>query len=117
MREIVFYTTVSGQCPVKKFIDSLTAKQSRKVTWVLSLIEELPTVSTVYFKKLKNTDDIWEVRVGYGNDIFRILGFFDGSRLLVLNHAFQKKTQKLPKKVIKVAETRKQDYLDRRKSE
>ena len=111
----MFYKTPSGKYPVKEFLNSLTSKQSQKVTWVLNLIEELPTVSTTYFKKLTNTDDIWEVRAVFGNDIFRILGFFDGSQLLVLNYAFQKKTQKTPRQAIEVAEKRKQDYFGRKK--
>ncbi|NQT71806.1 MAG: type II toxin-antitoxin system RelE/ParE family toxin [Chloroflexi bacterium] len=37
----------------------------------------------------------------------RILGFFAGKSILVLNHAFQKKTQKTPAKHIKLAESRK----------
>ncbi|MDX8392818.1 MAG: type II toxin-antitoxin system RelE/ParE family toxin, partial [Mariprofundaceae bacterium] len=60
-----------------------------------------------------NTDDIWEVRVQVGNNIFRLLGFLDGGNLVILNHAFQKKTQKTPKREIYTAETRKQDYLNR----
>jgi len=72
------------------------------VTWTLKLIEDLPSIPSQYFKKLVNTDDIWEVRIIYKNDIFRILGFFDGSKIIVLNHAFQKKTQKVPSQAIKL---------------
>jgi len=50
----------------------------------------------------------------FGNNIFKILGFFDGSKLIVLNHAFQKKTQKTPLQAIKTAEARKRDYFKRR---
>ena len=71
-------------------------------------------VPVQYFKKLVNTDDIWEVRIQVGNNIFRILGFLEEDRLVVLNHAFQKKTQKTPKKEIKKAEERKKDYLSRK---
>jgi len=81
---------------------------------VLNLIEEQERVSTVYFKKLISTDDIWEVRVQSGNNIFRLLGFLDGNELVILTHAFQKKTQKTPGKEIKIAEKRKKDYLNRR---
>ncbi|WLE99063.1 MAG: type II toxin-antitoxin system RelE/ParE family toxin [Candidatus Electrothrix sp. GW3-4] len=115
-REIILYETASGKCPVEEFLDSLTGQQARKVAWVLELIEELPTVPTNYLKKLVSTDDIWEVRVGAGNNIFRLLGFFDGQKLIVLDHAFQKKTQKTPKRDIKTAEARKKDYF-RRKTE
>ena len=81
---------------------------------MLNLIEEQERVSTVYFKKLISTDDIWEVRVQSGNNIFRLLGFLDGNELVILTHAFQKKTQKTPRNEIKIAEKRKKDYLNRR---
>ncbi|MCW5202017.1 type II toxin-antitoxin system RelE/ParE family toxin [Desulfobulbus sp. US4] len=45
-----------------------------------------------------------------------MLGFFDGRKLIVLDHAFQKKTQKIPKRDIQTAEARKKDYF-RRKTE
>jgi len=102
--------------PVEAFLDSLQSKQAQKVAWVLQLIEDLDVIPVQYFKKLVNTDGIWEVRIQVGSNIFRILGFLDGDQLIVLNHAFQKKTQKTPKKVIKLAETRKRNYLDRRRS-
>ncbi len=114
MREIKFYKSKSGKCPVEGFIDTLSSKQSQKVTWVLQLIEELPSVPSKYLKKLVNTDDIWEVRIVMATDTFRLLGFFDGSHLIVLNHAFQKKSQKTPRQAIKTAEKRKQDYFNRR---
>lgn len=53
MRKIIFYKTASGTCPIEKFLDSLSAKQSQKITWVLKLIEELPTVPARYFKKTR----------------------------------------------------------------
>ena len=114
MRGIHFYRTESDFCPVEEFLDSLTAKQAQKAAWVMQLIEEIDLVPVQYFKKLVNTDDIWEVWIQVGNNIFRILGFLDDERLVVLNHAFQKKTQKTPKKEIKIAEKRKKDYLSRR---
>lgn len=97
-------------------MNSLNPKQAQKVTWTLKLIEELASIPSQYFKKLVNTDDIWEVRIIYKSDIFRILGFIDGSKLVVLNYAFQKKTQKTPQQAIKTAEERKRDYFERRKA-
>jgi len=114
MREIRFYRSESGSCPVEEFLDSLSGKQAQKITWVLQLIEEMDIIPTQYFKKLVNTDDLWEVRVQAGNNIFRLLGFMEGEALVVLNHGFQKKTQKTPKKEIQVAEARKKDYLKRK---
>ena len=75
------------------------------------MIEQINIVPSKYFKKLKGTDNIWEIRVQQGNNIFRILGFFDGKELVVLNHAFIKKSQKIPQKEIAVAEKRKRNYF------
>ena len=113
MREIVFYRTRSGSCPVEEFLDSLSSKQAQKAVWVLQLIEEFDNIPSQYFKKMVDTDELWEVRIQSGGNIFRILGFFNGDNLLVLNHGFQKKTQKTPRKAIKLAEERKKDYLNR----
>ena len=116
MRTVNFYRTTEGRCPVAEFLDSLSSKETQKVAWVLRLIEDLELVPSTYLKKLVNTDDIWEVRVQVGGNIFRLLGFFDHGDLVVLNHGFQKKTQKTPAKDIKIAEQRRQDYLQRRLS-
>lgn len=117
MREVTFYRTESGNCPIEHFLDSLTARESVKVTWTLGLIEDLDVVPKQYFKKLTDTDDIWEIRVRVGRNNFRILSFFDGPRLVVLNHAFSKQTRKIPKSDIQLAEKRKRDYFRRKKSE
>jgi len=114
MREIRFYRTELGTCPVEEFLDSLTGKQAQKVIWVLQLIEEMDLIPVQYFKKLVNTDDLWEVRVQMGNNIFRLLGFLEENKVVILNNAFQKKTQKTPKKEIQLAEARKKDYLKRK---
>ena len=114
-REVIFYTTTGGRSPVEEFLDALSPKQAQKVVWVLHLIEDLDVVPGQYFQKMVSTDDIWEVRIKVGSDIFRLLGFLDGPKLVVLSHAFQKKTQKTPRQAIQVAEERKQDYFRRKR--
>ena len=115
VREIAFYKTSGGKSPVEDFLDTLSSKQAQKVIWVLNLIEDLEIIPRQYFKKMVNTDDLWEVKVKIGSNIFRILCFFDGSKLIVLSHAFQKKTEKTPKQAIKLAEQRKYDYFRRKR--
>jgi phage-related protein len=60
------------------------------------------------------TNDIWEARVDVGRNTFRLLGFFHGQELIILTNSFQKKSQKIPLKEIKLAEKRKKEYLSRR---
>jgi phage-related protein len=113
--EINFYRTRTGGCPVEAFLDSLAGKQAQKVAWTLQLIEELDRVPSKYLEKMTGTDDIWEVRVEFGGNIFRLLGWLDG-RALILGHGFQKKTQKTPAKEIETAEQRKHDYFNQKEA-
>ena len=93
----------------------MTGKQAQKVLWVLQLVEELDIVPRQYFKKLVDREGIWEVRIQLGNDIFRLLSFFDGGSLLILTNGFAKKTQKTPPQETALAIRRKEEYLARRR--
>ena len=115
MRRVDFYRLPNRKSPVEAFLDSLTGKQAQKVLWVLQLIEELDVVPRQYFKKLVDSEDIWEARIQFGNDVFRLLGFFDGGTLLILTNGFAKKAQKTPPQEIALAVRRKEEYLARRK--
>jgi len=114
MRKILFYKTGSGKCPVQEYLDTLSDKQVTKGAWVLKLIREIDPGPSNSFKKLINTDNIWEARADVGRDTFRLLGFFHGRELVILTNSFQKKSQKTPAKEIKLAERRKKEYLNRR---
>jgi len=117
MKTISFYRKASGNCPVKDCLDTLTDVQTTKIAWVLKLIREIDRIPAKYFKKLVNTDDIWEVRVDVGKDTFRLLGFFYGQELIILTNSFQKKSRKTPTKEIRLAEKRKNEYLSRRQTD
>lgn len=71
MRVIKFYRTESGNCPVEDFLNDLPEKQSKKIAWTLRVVRDLEQVPIQYLKKLKSTDDIWEVRATIGNNTFR----------------------------------------------
>ena len=114
MREIIFYKTESGESPIEKFLDALSAKETKKVTWVLQIVETMNIVPVQYFKKLDGTDEIWEVRIDFGGNTFRLFGFFDKGDLIILTNGFAKKTQKVPASEINLAEQRKKDYLNRK---
>lgn len=110
MRRIDFYKTATGVSPVDEFLDTLSDTQTKKILWVMKLVRELDPVPSQYFTKLVTTDDIWEVRVQIGGNIFRLLGFIEGDRLVILTNGFQKKTQKTPRREIELAEARKREY-------
>ncbi len=85
--------------------------------WVLRLIRELERVPSSYFKKLRGSEEIWEVRIDSGNNTFRILGFFHGQHLVVLAGGFKKKTKKTPKNEIRLSERRRRNFLKRKEYE
>lgn len=93
-----------------KFYVQQTNKVQKKILWTLRIIEELNEIPKIYFKHLKNTSGIYEIRVRSGNNIFRIFCFFDTDKLIVIGHGFQKKSQKTPQNQIKRAEQIKLDY-------
>jgi phage-related protein len=115
MREIFFYRSAAGACPVEDFVEGLGPKQAKKIAWVLKLVKELSIVPLQYLKKLEGAGDIWEIRADFGGDAFRFLGFWDSGRLIILTNAFAKKTQRTPPREIALAEQRKRDYLNRKR--
>lgn len=114
MPEMNFYQAESGKYPVMDFLDSLNGKQTQKIAWVLELFEEMSIVPKQYFKKLKNTENIWEIRIIFSGDIFRLLGFLDVNNNFVLTNGFIKKSQKTPQSEINLAEERKRNYYERK---
>jgi len=114
-RTVTFYRTADGKCPVQNFLDSLSGKVARKVTWVLNLLEDLDTVPSTYFKKLVESEEIWECRIAFGSNAYRIFCFFAGGSVVVLTHGLVKKSRKTPKAEIERAEAYRRDFLKRRK--
>jgi phage-related protein len=74
------------------------------------LVEELERVPETHLKHLENTDGLYEIRVQFGSDIFRIFCFFDQGKLVVVANGFQKKTQKTPEREIELALKIKAEY-------
>jgi phage-related protein len=113
-KTVIFYKTIEGKCPVKDFLDSLPGKVAQKVAWVLSLLEDLEVVPSTYFKKLVGTEEIWECRIQFASNAYRIFCFFEGNSVVILTHGFTKKTRKTPQQEIERAEAYRRDYLKRR---
>jgi phage-related protein len=115
MREVEFYRTRSGRSPVDEFLIGLPPMAAGKIRWVLEVALTVDFVSAEYLKKLRGTDNLWEVRVRHGGNAYRLLSFLDGARLIVVLSAFAKKTERVPPLEIELAYQRRRDYLDRKK--
>jgi hypothetical protein len=88
-RNIIFYKDY-----FQKFFVKQKDKVKDKIIWTFELIEELQQVPETYLKHVEDTDGLYEIRIHFGNDIFRIFCFFDKSKFSCCNKRFTKEKPK-----------------------
>ena len=110
--QIEFYETERGNCPVEDFFKEIKdEKLKSKLCARITLLSEKGKYLIIpYAQKLKNTNDIWELRLKYKKNQYRILYFIAQNNKIILVHAFIKKTQKTPDQHKRIAEERKRDW-------
>ncbi len=94
------------------FYNQQDNKVQEKIEYVFDLIRFEDRVPIKFFKFLEGSDGIYEVRVITAFKSIRILCFFDKGELVVLTNCFVKKSQKTPRKEIKLAEKLKKEYFN-----
>lgn len=109
-RKIIFYKNYFIE-----FYKNQDEKVKSKIQYVFELIKQVDRVPEKFLKHLEGTEGLFEIRVEYQSDIFRIFCCFDEGRLVVLFNGFQKKTQKTPKKEIDKAERFMKEYFQSKK--
>ena len=67
---------------------------------------------SLIFKHLTDTDGLYEIRIVYGSNQYRILSFFDEGNLIIIMNGFEKKSQKTPANELKLAEKLKKEYFN-----
>jgi phage-related protein len=92
------------------FYEDQTDDVQRKIEWTLNLLRTIDRIPKKYFEHMTGTDGLFEVRIEFSGNIFRIFAFFDKGNLIVLGNGFQKKTQKTPKEEIIKALKIKKEY-------
>ncbi|NDV60086.1 type II toxin-antitoxin system RelE/ParE family toxin [Bacteroides sp. 519] len=85
------------------FLSCQRPKVVSKILQILRIIEQVERVPANHLKYVEDTDGLFEIRVKFGSDIFRIFCFFEAGKLVVLLSGFQKKSQKTPPEEIKRA--------------
>jgi phage-related protein len=106
MRKVIAYKEYFAD-----FYKAQNEKVREKIGYVLDMVRFERQVPKKFFKYLENTNGIYEARVITTFKSIRILCFFDDGNLVVLVNCFLKKTQKTPRKEIKLAEKLKKEYL------
>ena len=109
-RTIIFYEQY-----FLEFYKSLDDKVKEKVKYVLELIRQVERVPEKFLAPMTGCEGLFEIRVEYQSNIYRIFCCFDQGQLVVLFNAFQKKTQKTPKVEIERAMRLKNEYFQTKK--
>jgi phage-related protein len=82
------------------FLLSQPLKVQDKIFKIIEAVESLEHIPSHYLKLISGTNGLYEVRIQFASNIWRIFCFFDEDRLVILLNGFQKKTEKTPKQEI-----------------
>ncbi len=97
------------------FMAKLSEKEQLKIRRALLLFSDTEKIPSHFIKYIE--DDIYEFRVNYENNEFRIFFIYDGEKLVILFNAFRKKTQKTPRSEIVKANRLKQEYYEEKNAD
>lgn len=109
-RQIIFYKSY--------FVDfylEQPEKVQEKMDYALKIVRNVQNVPKKFFDYITGTDGLYEIRVEFESNIYRIFCCFDKGNLVILFNGFQKKTQKTPKKEIDLALQLKYEYFNLKK--
>ena len=104
-REIIFYKNY-----FKEFYVAQNEKVRRKIAQTLVWLQTLDRLPVTILRSIEGKKGLYEVRIEFGGDIFRVFCCFDKGSLVILLNGFQKKTQKTPQSEIDKAEKLMKEY-------
>ena len=100
-----------------KFYKSRDQKTQQKIEFVLDILRFEQKIPEKFFKHLKGSGGLYEIRILTQQGNIRIISFFDKGNLIILMNCFMKKGKKVPLQEIKLAQKLKQEYLNENYSE
>lgn len=110
--QLIAYEKINGEVPVEEFLDSINPKMRAKIYGLMEILQEKGNMLREPYSKHLD-DGIYELRCKFGSDVTRVLYFFYYDGKIVMTNGFVKKTQKTPKKEIKLAKDRRKDFIER----
>lgn len=106
-REIRFYKNY-----FKEFFIDQEEKVRRKILQVLVWIQTIDRLPVSIFKSIQGKKGLYEIRIEFAGNIYRIFCCFDKDSLVILFNGFQKKTQKTPLDEIEKADRLRREYFE-----
>lgn len=99
------------------FYNDQPDKVKDKIEHVLFVISVAERIPAKFFQHMTGTDGLYEIRVEYQGNIYRIFSCFDEGKLVVLFNGFQKKSQKTPTgEIEKALKIKTKYFIDKVKS-
>jgi len=95
-----------------EFYARQNAKAQAKIDYVFDVIETSEIVPSRFLRHITGVLSLYEIRIEYQGNIYRVFCCFDEGKLVVLFNAFQKKTEKTPQKEIEQAIRLKKEYFN-----
>lgn len=108
--KIKFYKNDLGKEPVRIWLKTLQRDSRKAIGKDIMTVQYGWPIGMPVVKALSGHKKLWEIRTELKDGISRIL-FTIYQDVIVLLHGFIKKSQKMPKKEIDIAEKRKKSFL------
>ncbi len=105
-REIVFYKHY-----FKEFYIKQSEKIRKKIAQTLLWLQTVDKLPVSILKRIQGRKGLYEIRVEYNSNIYRIFCCFDKGNLVILLNGFQKKTNRTPINEIDKAEKLMNEYF------
>src|SRR5574344_487585 len=99
------------------FFNQQTEKIKEKIDYVLFTVTVSERIPKKFFEHITGTDGLYEIRIEFQSNIYRIFCCFDEGKVVVLFNGFQKKSQKTPQNEIEKAIKIKNEYFEKKKTE
>lgn len=97
-----------------EFYQKQDKKVKDKIQYIFELLKQVERVPKKFLEHLTGTDGLYEIRIEYQSNIYRIFCCFDEGKLVVLFNGFQKKTQKTPIKELDKAKKLMKAYFEQK---
>jgi len=99
----------------KDFFDTLDKGTQEKVLYGMLLLKTQERLPSKFVKHIK--EGLYELRIEWQGNIYRIFFCFDEGQIVVLFNGFQKKTQKTPDNEIDKALKLKKEYYESKRND
>ena len=93
------------------FFNKQIEKVKEKIDHVLFVVTIAEIIPQKFFQHIEGTKGLYEIKVEFQSNIYRIFCCFDKGKIVILFNGFHKKSQKTPQKEINKALKIKDEYF------